>query len=118
MIVVKNAYQGWCLKVKKWVFILAVLFGISTVHVSFSPQVHAVSQKTWEDVAVKETKKRYPLSQVLFSQKIWDKAKKDITVKQYRFTLREGMDDFAVYTTITFDSSTGEIKKVLVIPEA
>lgn len=103
---------------KKWIVAFALLFGISTVHVSFSSEVHAVSQKTWEDVAVKETKKRYPLSQVLFSQKIWDKAKKDITVKQYRFTLREGMEDFAVYTTITFDSSTGEIKKVQVIPEA
>jgi hypothetical protein len=104
--------------VKKWVFFLALLYGISAIQVSFSPEVHAVSQKTWEDVAVKETKKRYPLSQILFSQKIWDKAKKDITVKQYRFTLREGMQDFAVYTTITFDSSTGEIKKVQVIPEA
>ncbi|QGQ47238.1 DUF3889 domain-containing protein [Metabacillus sediminilitoris] len=103
---------------KKWVFFLALLYGISTIQVSFSPEVHAVSQKTWEDVAVKETKKRYPLSQILFSQKIWDKAKKDITVKQYRFTLREGMQDFAVYTTITFDSSTGKIKKVQVIPEA
>ena len=81
-------------------------------------EVHAVSQKTWEDVATKETKKRYPLSQVLFSQKIWDQAKKDITVKQYRLTLREGMQDFAVYTTITFDSTSGEIKKIQVIPEA
>ncbi len=103
---------------KRWIVLLTVLFGLTAVQVSFSPEVHAVSQKTWEDVAVKETKKRYPLSQVLFSQKIWDKKKKDITVKQYRFTLREGMQDFAVYTTITFDSETGEIKKVQVIPEA
>ncbi|WP_226526458.1 DUF3889 domain-containing protein [Metabacillus niabensis] len=103
---------------KKWMFLLTVLFGFTAIQVSFTPEVQAVSQKTWEDVAVKETKKRYPLSQVLFSQKIWDKKKKDITVKQYRFTLREGMQDFAVYTTITFDSETGEIKKVQVIPEA
>ncbi len=103
---------------KKWIFFLAVLYGLTTNQVLFSPEVHAVSQKTWEDVAVKETKKRYPLSQVLFSQKIWDKKKKDITVKQYRLTLREGMQDFAVYTTITFDSESGEIKKVQVIPEA
>ncbi|PMC39605.1 hypothetical protein CJ195_06720 [Bacillus sp. UMB0899] len=99
-------------------FLLTVLFGLTAGQVSFSPEVHAVSQKTWEDVAVKETKKRYPMSQVLFSQKIWDKKKEDITVKQYRFTLREGMQDFAVYTTITFDSETGEIKKIQVIPEA
>lgn len=103
---------------KKWIFFLTILYGLTATQVSFSSDVHAVSQKTWEDVAVKETKKRYPLSQVLFSQKIWDKAKKDITVKQYRLTLREGMQDFAVYTTITFDSSTGEIKKIQVIPEA
>ncbi|HZH58327.1 MAG TPA: DUF3889 domain-containing protein [Metabacillus sp.] len=103
---------------KKWIFLLTVLFGFTTIQVSFSHEVQAVSQKTWEDVAVKETKKRYPLSQVLFSQKIWDKKKKDITVKQYRLTLREGMQDFAVYTTITFDSETGEIKKIQVIPEA
>ncbi|MGM0874238.1 MAG: DUF3889 domain-containing protein [Bacillota bacterium] len=103
---------------KKWIFFLTILYGLTATQVSLSPEVYAVSQKTWEDVAVKETKKRYPLSQVLFSQKIWDKAKKDITVKQYRLTLREGMQDFAVYTTITFDSSTGEIKKIQVIPEA
>lgn len=103
---------------KKWIVLLTVLYGLTAVQVSFSPEVLAVSQKTWEDVAVKETKKRYPLSQVLFSQKIWDKKKKDITVKQYRLTLREGMQDFAVYTTITFDSETGEIKKIQVIPEA
>ena len=103
---------------KKWIFLLTILYGLTATQVSFSPEVHAVSQKTWEGVAVNETKKRYPLSQVLFSQKIWDKAKKDITVKQYRLTLREGMEDFAVYTTITFDSSSGEIKKIQVIPEA
>ncbi|MBZ5749718.1 DUF3889 domain-containing protein [Metabacillus rhizolycopersici] len=103
---------------KKWIFLLSLLYGITATHGLFTPEVHAVSQKSWEDYAVKETKKRYPLSQVLFSQKIWDQEKKDITVKQYRFTLREGMEDFAVYTTITFDSSTGEIKKVQVIPEA
>ncbi|TXC92380.1 DUF3889 domain-containing protein [Metabacillus litoralis] len=103
---------------KNWILVTAILFGLTTSTVPFTPGVQAVSQKTWEDVAVKETKKRYPLSQVLFSQKIWDKKKKDITVKQYRFTLREGMQDFSVYTTITFDSSSGEIKKVQVIPEA
>jgi len=104
--------------VKKWIFFLTILYGLTATQVSFTPEVHAVSQKTWEDVAVKETKKRYPLSQVLFSQKIWDKKKKDFTVKQYRLTLREGMDDFAVYTTITYDSKTGEIKKIQVVPEA
>lgn len=104
---------------KNWIFFLTLLYGLTATQVSLSPEVHAVaSQKTWEDVAVKETKKRYPLSQVLFSQKIWDKKKKDITVKQYRLTLRDGMQDFAVYTTITFDSSTGQIKKIQVIPEA
>ncbi|MGM7721148.1 DUF3889 domain-containing protein [uncultured Metabacillus sp.] len=103
---------------KKWIFFLTLLYGLTFSPVSFLSDAQAVSQKTWEEVAVNETKKRYPLSQVLFSQKIWDNSKKDITVKQYRLTLREGMEDFAVYTTITYDSSTGEIKKIQVIPEA
>lgn len=104
--------------VKKLILALPIFLVAFSTSLPHSPTVQAVSQKSWEDVAVKETKKRYPMSQVLFSQKIWDKKKTDITVKQYRFTLREGMDDFSVYTTITFDSDSGEIKKVQVVPEA
>ncbi|MFC0269973.1 DUF3889 domain-containing protein [Metabacillus herbersteinensis] len=103
---------------KKWIIFLTVLYGLTFLQVSFSSEVSAESNQTWEDVAVYETKKRYPLSQVLFTQKIWDQTKKGRTVKQYKLTLREGMNDFGVYTTITFDSSTGQVKKIQVIPEA
>lgn len=103
---------------KRWVFCISFLLGLTLTQGFELSHSHASSSESWEDVAVKETKKRYPLSQVLFSQKIWDKSKKNITVKQYRLTLREGLQDFAVYTTITYDSNSGKIKTVQVIPEA
>ncbi|MDQ0231959.1 DUF3889 domain-containing protein [Metabacillus malikii] len=95
---------------------LLCLSSLLPVQVVFPSSTIAANKSSWEEVAAKETRKLYPLSQVLFSQKVWDKSKKDISIKQYRLTLREGMEDFAVYTTITYDSNSGKIKNVQVLP--
>ncbi|UAL54801.1 MULTISPECIES: DUF3889 domain-containing protein [Metabacillus] len=86
--------------------------------VSISSTVSASQHTDWKDFAVKETKKRYPLSQVLFAQKIWDNTKKNQTVKQYKVTVREGMKDIGVFVTISYDAKSEKVKKIQVLEEA
>ncbi|MDQ0858413.1 DUF3889 domain-containing protein [Bacillus sp. V2I10] len=105
---------------KKSIVLLLLLFiyGFTPSMVSISSTVSAAHHTDWKDFAVKETKKRYPLSQVLFAQKIWDNTKKNQTVKQYKVTVREGMKDIGVFVTISYDAKTGKVKKIQVLEEA
>ncbi|WP_083328195.1 DUF3889 domain-containing protein [Metabacillus idriensis] len=105
---------------KKSIVLLLLLFiyGLTPSLVSISSDVSAAQHTDWKNVAVKETKKRYPLSQVLFAQKIWDNTKKNQTVKQYKVTVREGMKDIGVFVTISYDAKTEKVKKIQVLEEA
>ncbi|MGX1192921.1 DUF3889 domain-containing protein [Metabacillus sp. SLBN-84] len=98
--------------------LLLLIYGLQPALVSHSANVYAEKHTDWKNVAVKETKKRYPLSQVLFAQKIWDNTKKNQTVKQYKVTLREGIKDIGVFVTISYDAKTEKIKKIQVLEEA
>ncbi|TDL82322.1 DUF3889 domain-containing protein [Peribacillus frigoritolerans] len=99
-------------------FLLLFIYGLTPSLVSISSDVSAAQHTDWKNVAVKETKKRYPLSQVLFAQKIWDNTKKNQTVKQYKVTVREGMKDIGVFVTISYDAKTEKVKKIQVLEEA
>ncbi|MGG4490067.1 DUF3889 domain-containing protein [Metabacillus idriensis] len=105
---------------KKSIVLLLLLFiyGLTPSLVSISSDVSAAQHTDWKNVAVNETKKRYPLSQVLFAQKIWDNTKKNQTVKQYKVTVREGMKDIGVFVTISYDAKTEKVKKIQVLEEA
>lgn len=107
-------------RLKKTIALLLLLFiyGITPSLVSFTSEVSAAEQTDWKNFAIKETKKRYPLSQVLFAQKIWDNTKKNQTVKQYKVTVREGMKDIGVFVTISYDAKTEKVKKIQVLEEA
>ncbi|ATO28314.1 hypothetical protein RA13_10005 [Bacillus atrophaeus] len=74
-------------------------------------------QTQWEEFAVKEAKKRYPLAQVLFKQKVWDRKRKDEAVKQYHLTLREGAKEFGVFVTISFEPQSKKVNKIVIVEE-
>ena len=107
-----------CLKKSIVLLLLLFIYGFTPSMVSISSTVSAAQHTDWKDFAVKETKKRYPLSQVLFAQKIWDNTKKNQTVKQYKVTVREGMKDIGVFVTISYDAKTEKVKKIQVLEEA
>lgn len=87
--------------IKQCVICLSLLvFGTVAAHAEEAPLVTARHMSKWEELAVKEAKKRYPLAQVLFKQKVWDRKRKDEAVKQYHLTLREGSKEFGVFVTI------------------
>jgi hypothetical protein len=108
------------IRLKKSIVLLLLIFiyGFTPSMVSISSYVSAAHHTDWKDFAVNETKKRYPLSQVLFAQKIWDNTKKNQTVKQYKVTVREGMKDIGVFVTISYDAKTEKVKKIQVLEEA
>nr|WGE01979.1 DUF3889 domain-containing protein [Bacillus subtilis] len=65
----------------------------------------------------KRSKKRHPLAQVLFKQKVWDRKRKDEAVKQYHLTLREGSKEFGVFVTISFDPYSQKVNKIAILEE-
>ncbi|MGE6629334.1 DUF3889 domain-containing protein [Bacillus sp. NPDC077027] len=71
----------------------------------------------WETRAVKEVKKRYPLAQVLFKQKVWDRHRDSESVKQYHITLKEDTKEFGVFVTISYNRSSNKVNKVIVVEE-
>ncbi|MED4813561.1 DUF3889 domain-containing protein [Bacillus atrophaeus] len=79
------------------------------------PSAHQTPK--WEEFAVKEAKKRYPLAQVLFKQKVWDRKRKDEAVKQYHLTLREGAKEFGVFVTISFEPQSKKVNKIVIVEE-
>ncbi|MBD1378827.1 DUF3889 domain-containing protein [Metabacillus arenae] len=94
-----------------------ILLSVSPLGNASFAEEYYVKQTDWKSIAMKETKKRYPLAQVLFTQKIWDKTRKNMTVKQYKLTLREGNKDFGVYVTISYHPETEKIKSVQILEE-
>lgn len=71
----------------------------------------------WEIRAVKEAKKRYPLTQVLFKQKVWDRHREKESVKQYHITLKDHTKEFGVFVTISYNPYSNKVNKVIVVEE-
>lgn len=71
----------------------------------------------WETRAVKEAKKRYPLTQVLFKQKVWDRHREKESVKQYHITLKDRTKEFGVFVTISYNPYSNKVNKVIVVEE-
>ncbi|AIZ60791.1 sporulation protein [Bacillus safensis] len=71
----------------------------------------------WETRAVKEAKKRYPLTQVLFKQKVWDRHRDKESVKQYHITLKDHTKEFGVFVTISYNPYSNKVNKVIVVEE-
>ncbi|MEC1290916.1 YqzG/YhdC family protein [Bacillus mojavensis] len=104
--------------IKQCVICLSLLvFGTATAHAEEAPLVTARHMSKWEELAVKEAKKRYPLAQVLVKQKVWDRKRKDEAVKQYHLTLREGSKEFGVFVTISFDPYSHKVNKIAILEE-
>lgn len=71
----------------------------------------------WENRAVDEAKKRYPLAHVLFKQKVWDRHRDKESVKQYHITLKDHAKEFGVFVTISFNPYSNKVNKVIVVEE-
>ncbi|ARV99379.1 putative protein YqzG [Bacillus subtilis] len=110
--------KGDSMMIKQYVICLSLLvFGTTAAHAEETPLVTARHMSKWEEIAVKEAKKRYPLAQVLFKQKVWDRKRKDEAVKQYHLTLREGSKEFGVFVTISFDPYSQKVNKIAILEE-
>ncbi|MDM5298721.1 DUF3889 domain-containing protein [Bacillus pumilus] len=79
--------------------------------------VLASNADQWENRAVKEAKKRYPLAHVLFKQKVWDRHREKESVKQYHITLKDRAKEFGVFVTISYNPQSNKINKVIVVEE-
>ncbi|MCY8426321.1 YqzG/YhdC family protein [Bacillus vallismortis] len=104
--------------IKPCVICLSLLvFGTSAAYAEEMPLMAARHISKWEELAVKEAKKRYPLAQVLFKQKVWDRKRKDEAVKQYHLTLKEGSKEFGVFVTISFNPYSQKVHKIAILEE-
>ncbi|AOC91719.1 DUF3889 domain-containing protein [Bacillus sp. L381] len=105
--------------IKQSLICLSILgFGVSGIAQAETVPYYAVHHKSkWEKIAEKEAKKRYPLAQTLFIQKVWDRKRTDEAVKQYHLTLRDGAKEFGVFVTISFNPYSQKVNKIAVIEE-
>ncbi|MEK3709501.1 YqzG/YhdC family protein [Bacillus sp. FSL K6-1005] len=104
--------------IKQCVICLSLLgFSTAAAQAEEGPLITARHMSKWEELAVKEAKKRYPLAQVLVKQKVWDRKRKDEAVKQYHLTLREGSKEFGVFVTISFDPYSQKVNKIAILEE-
>ncbi|WP_424162776.1 DUF3889 domain-containing protein [Bacillus amyloliquefaciens] len=105
--------------IKQSLICLSILgFGVSGIAQAETVPYYAVHHKSkWEKIAEKEAKKRYPLAQTLFIQKVWDRKRTDEAVKQYHLTLRDDAKEFGVFVTISFNPYSQKVNKIAVIEE-
>lgn len=106
------------MKYGKMIIVLSLLLG---------PMIHdanpadakgfTAAADQWETRAVKEAKKRYPLAQVLFKQKVWDRHREKESVKQYHITLKDHAKEFGVFVTISYNPYSNKVNKVIVVEE-
>ncbi|MBD8071326.1 YqzG/YhdC family protein [Bacillus sp. PS06] len=70
----------------------------------------------WGVLAMKETKKRYPLADIKDYQHIWRENKKNgTTIERFKLWLKDGNKEFGVYITFTFDTKTEKLKDILFV---
>jgi hypothetical protein len=70
----------------------------------------------WGVLAMKETKKRYPMADIKDYQHVWREDKKNgTTIERFKLWLKQDNKEFGVYITFTFDSKTEELKDILFV---
>ncbi|OLP64591.1 hypothetical protein BACPU_25150 [Bacillus pumilus] len=103
---------------RKICIIFTILTGVMIQDVNvLDATVLASNADQWENRAVKEAKKRYPLAHVLFKQKVWDRHREKESVKQYHITLKDHAKEFGVFVTISYNPQSNKINKVIVVEE-
>ncbi|WP_412856036.1 DUF3889 domain-containing protein [Bacillus sp. 179-C3.3 HS] len=78
---------------------------------------YASAVDQWEKRAVNEAKKKYPLANVLFKQKVWDRYREKEAVKQYHITLKDQTKEFGVFVTISYNPHSNKVNKIIVVEE-
>ncbi|MCA1031706.1 YqzG/YhdC family protein [Bacillus timonensis] len=81
-------------------------------HVSYAEN----PDNNWKELAITETKKRYPLGQILHIQQVWKINKdEDTSVERFKLKVRNGHNVFGVFVTITYDQHTNEVRNILIM---
>lgn len=96
---------------------LLTVYGINMTS-PLSSIVVAAANENYEEIAKKEAKKHYPLAQVLFIQKVWDKQNKKQTIKHYVLTMNEHGKQYRVNVTISINNKTDKVEHVQVLRKA
>ncbi|NPC93292.1 DUF3889 domain-containing protein [Bacillus sp. WMMC1349] len=101
---------------------LAICFLLVQIsHVPLHIQVQAVNNAStlskWEERAIEAAQKRYPKTEVRSIQKVWDRKRTDEAVKQYHLTLNKKNKNFGVFVTISYEPTTHNINKIVIVEE-
>lgn len=107
------------MKYRTIIIMLSLLLGpmLQDVKPADAESFTVAAADQWETQAVKEAKKRYPLAQVLFKQKVWDRHRDKESVKQYHITLKDHTKEFGVFVTISYNPYSNKVNKVIVVEE-
>ncbi|MCM3586737.1 YqzG/YhdC family protein [Mesobacillus maritimus] len=97
------------MKVVKSIFILflmEVLFLAAGIDAQVPPYAK------WGQVAMKETKKKYPQADIVDYQHIGRETGTSTSIEKFKLWLKEDTKEFGVLIDITFDNKSEEIIKI------
>jgi hypothetical protein len=99
---------------KKLMFCLIILFcaqGFATATAMSEKEPPPYAK--WGTIAVKETIKKYPYSDVVDYLHIGREEKNSkLAVEKFKLWLRHGEKEFGVFVDVTFDKQTNEFKQI------
>ncbi|WP_243290537.1 DUF3889 domain-containing protein [Bacillus sp. FJAT-47783] len=98
------------------VSMLLTVYGVNMI-LSPTPIVAAAENENYTEIAKKEAKKNYPLAQILFIQKVWDKENKKQTIKHYVVTMNEQGKQYQVNVTISINNKTNKVEHIQVFKQ-
>lgn len=66
----------------------------------------------WGELAVKETKQKYPNANIVDYLHIGSETKDDTTIEKFKLWLKDDRHEFGVFVDITFTTKTGNVIKI------
>lgn len=66
----------------------------------------------WGQLAMKETKNRYPTASIIDYLHLGRETKNGLTIERFKLWLKQNNKEFGVFITISFDSKTEVVKNI------
>lgn len=98
---------------KKVLMSLGLLLPLApaTFHES-SIEAETPAYAKWSQIAIKETKARYPNVNIVDYLHIGSTSEDGVTKEQFKLWLKDSKREFGVFVTITYWSDTGTLKDI------
>lgn len=101
---------------KKTIITLVICITLQAIAAPISATVHAQqevpSYAKWGQLAIKETKSKYPNAKIIDYLHVGRETKGDVIIENFKLWLKEGDKEFGVYVKIHYAIQTEKIVSI------